>query len=144
MTFRYKGNSFGGIVNYLKQIDQLDDIIKIDVSNQQTVYYKEYIFYNGPDHDHWVSGDGDNEYVIFSFNSIKPILTHYSIRSHSQEKFYLRSWIFSGSNDKENWIELHSKSGSNDLQNFNVKTYKVNNPLRTAYRYYRIKKTGKM
>ena len=142
MTFLYKGNSFGGIVNYLKLINQLDDIISVYVTNVFDIFDKEYIFHDNEIADHWVSEDGDNEYVMFTFNSIKPILTHYSIKSHPQQQFYIRSWSFWGSNDKSAWNILHSMSGSNDLKDFNVKTYRINNTNREAYRYYKIKKEG--
>ena len=104
MTFKYKGNHFDGIVNYLKKIEQLDDIINVDVSSVYQDYEKKYIFHNHESVDRLnsrVSEDGDDEYLIFTFNSVKPILTHYSIESQTNDLFYLRSWTFSGSNSKE-------------------------------------------
>ena len=80
--------------------------------------------------------------MIFTFNSVKPKLTHYSIQSHPQEQYYLRSWSFWGSNDNSTWNKLHSMSGSNDLKDFNVKTYRINNSKRESYRYYKIQKEG--
>ena len=142
MTILYKGISFGGIVNYLKLINRLDDIITVNVTSVFKFYDKEYIFHDSTVSDHWVSEDGDNEYVMFTFNIIKPILTHYSIKSHTQEQYYIRSWSFWGSNDNSTWNKLHSMSGSNDLKDFNVKTYQLNNSKRESYRYYKIQKEG--
>ena len=139
MSFKYSGNPFDGIVNYLKQIDQLDDIISIHVTSVYGDHYQKYIFHDSVK-NHWVSENGGNEYIIFSFNAIKPIITHYSIRSHENDQYYLRSWSFWGSNDKNSWTKLHSKYASTDLRRFNVKTYKVDNTENIAYKHYKIKK----
>ena len=142
MSFKYKGKGFEGVVNYLKKIDQLDNIINVNVSSVFDGFDANSIFHDDEYFSHWVSEDGENEFVIFTFNFVKPILTHYTIRSHSQDQFYLRSWTFSGSNNLSDWIELHSNSHSTDLQNLQAKTYKINNNMKKPFRYYRIKKTG--
>ena len=142
MTFYYRGNSLDGVVNYLKKINQLN-LITVEVSGVYKDYYKEYIFEDSPNEtrlDHWVANTS-NGYVIFTFNYIQPILTHYSIKSNIGEEYNLKSWITEGSNDKIKWTLLHSINGTNDLANHSIKTYKVDNDERNAYRYYRISKT---
>ena len=143
MTFKYKGKSLDGIVKYLKSINHLDDVISIEVSNVFNNYSKEYIFHDfNSKYNHWVSEDSDDEYVIFTFTTIQPILTHYSIQSHWDDRYFLRSWSLEGSNNKEKWEQLHTQNNSTDLSDFQIKTYKVNNSLRLSYRYYRFKKKG--
>ena len=144
MSFRYSGDKLDGIINYLTKIKQID-IVSLNVSSTfidslKRVYYKENVLEREEEAigiSSWVSESGNVEWLSVKFQGIKPIITHYTIQSHQDEKYYLRSWYLQGSNDNKNWVDLHYKKDSTDLANNVQITYKVNNINHEAFTYYR-------
>ena len=148
MSIRYRGDELDGIINYLIKIKQID-IVSLNVSSTYSesdtiIYYKENVLGREKEAiglSQWASRDTTVTWLTVKFQGIKPIVTHYTIQSHQDDLYYLRTWYFQGSNDNENWVDLHYKVESTDLAQNVQRTYRINNKDHEAFTYYRFIKT---
>ena len=99
--------------------------------------------------------EGDSAFYEIDFGETRKIIpTHYTIRSlplgSPKNAGELRHWVFEGSSDSSEWIELrrHSSSwwfgnqGDISLQGDNAAAWSVVDTTMTPFRYLRIRQTG--
>ena len=99
--------------------------------------------------------EGDSAFYEIDFGETRKIIpTHYTIRSlplgSPKNAGELRHWVFEGSLDSSEWIELrrHSSSwwfgnqGDISLQGDNAAAWSVVDTTMTPFRYLRIRQTG--
>lgn len=141
MTFRYRGLRSLGIVNYSLSLKQ--NLVDFDVSSTSSIYTKDVFYGRTNGSNHWCSNSGIGDWLLVSFNGIKPIVTHVLIKSHMNSGYFLKSWKLIGYNDESNCDDLFSISDSDDLAYWKEKVYKVNNPLMKAYSFFKFVSTGR-
>lgn len=121
MLFPYQAGSYNGVINYLYTIGR-ENYISVNVhSNHSEVINPLYIILQHNDDNHWSSTSGSGQWAAISFNKkIKLTITDYSIKSHTLDQCYLRSWKLEGSNDNVQWDELHRIENSDDLKELSI------------------------
>ncbi|MEH2157405.1 hypothetical protein [Nostoc sp.] len=91
----------------------------------------EFSTYNFP--NNWVS------FYLGAGNSL--VCNYYTIRTRLSPDYYPRNWVFQGSNDNINWINLDIQENNNTLNSINQwLAIPIINSI--AYSYFRIYTTG--
>jgi hypothetical protein len=140
MSFPYKGSDSKGIVNYSLALKQ--NVVVFNVSSTYSIYSVDALCGNIEKSDHWCSKGGIGNWLLVTFNGIKPKITHVYIKSHPYTEYFLKSWKLEGSNDNSSWTELFSIYESSDLDRWNEKVYRVNNPNKLPFSFYKFTNTG--
>lgn len=86
----------------------------------------------------------DNNWFTIDFKDIRIKPTQYTMmHDWFNSDYALRSWLFQGSNDNENWITLKRHENDHSLNRGGAtKTWNIDN-CNEYYRYFKIQMTGK-
>jgi hypothetical protein len=86
------------------------------------------------------SCDEPNRWLCYDLKDRKVRPTHCSIHAHS-DNWYLRSWIFEGSNDGSRWTELDRHSDDQTTNsNHPIGTFSISSAC--EYQFLRLRQTG--
>jgi len=92
---------------------------------------------------HWVSDNSPDQWIKFDMKQTKVSVTHYVIKTinYVSGGNHLKSWVFEGSSNDNDWIELDKRQSTNDLNDRSaVACFKTK--LGGIYRYYRLRQIG--
>ena len=133
--------SYKGIINYFFSINR-EKLLKVEFSSNYSKQINPYyIISQHEDENHWSSENKENQWFEITFIKNKITLTDYTIKSHWDAKFYLKSWKLEGSIDPINWQELHRIENSNDLTQLSNKTYSITS-IPKPYNHFRFTLIG--
>ena len=94
--------------------------------------------------DQWVSSEYRNQsYITFTF-TVPVFLTNYTIRArtHPLNESMPKNWVVEESNDKENWINIDTKSNREEFKKHgDVATFECDSPTQFA-KYIRLRLTS--
>ena len=127
---------YEGIINYFFSKSK-EKFLKVDVSsNHSDKTNPLYIIGQHDDLNHWASRNESNPWFEVTFAKNKITLNDYTLKSHQDNKYYIKSWKLDGSNDPINWQELHRVENSNDLADSSNKTYSITS-ISKPYSHFR-------
>ena len=142
--YKVKVNEFKGLIRSFANLDFPALELENSPNEKNWVISNIFKFNSNPD-EHYASLPGSESelpFVQFYWPENKIILTAYSINSHNDNRYILRSWNISVSNDGTNWMVIDYHKGINDLSNGNTKTFYISNVGNIAYSYIKIMMTG--
>jgi hypothetical protein len=136
---------FDGIISYLTRKHQGNvhelDIVRISASSVSSGTLKSLADLNTP--CQFYTNCVANSWICYDFNTMQINLTHYSIRTQSDENaHYLRNWVVEGSIDGSEWTILDQRNNNLYLAGLSqIVTFSVSQ--RNDIRMVRIRQTGK-
>ena len=142
-VFEPSGNNLTGFVrNYVETNNSLLKFIASSSLSSQGYGFENLFDYSNV-YKHWASElkDGLNSFLKIKVCKFGLVLSHFSIRSHYQNNFTMRSWVFEASNDGKHYDVLVKRDNSNELNDNAIKLYDVN-PMNKVYSVFRIRQTN--
>jgi hypothetical protein len=136
--------SLDGIISHLtrEQGGNVHDRGIVDISSKSVDYsYVPKLAADLQSTNYFQSVNESDQWLCYDFKDRRVKPTHYSIHAHSNN-WYLRSWVFEGSNDCSSWTVLdEQKNNSTTNSSHPIGTFSV---LRSSEcRFIRVRQTGK-
>ena len=140
--FKVRENEFKGFVRYYANFDypQLEY-----EATPPGAFKEENIFkFNNNPAEHYASLYGsltDLPYFQFHWVNDKIVYKAYTLSSHYDNRYVLRSWNISVSNDGMNWTTIDFRTKEESLYNSNAVTFYMKEPQSIGYSYIKITMT---
>ena len=153
VNFRYNGEPFDGIFNFLKKKSRGVDIfnaglISVKTSTNTTnpagCDVKLPFGYNNENYDkYWYSDDLQDQFYQIHFNLNHVVLNSYVYRVNVFDFF--EKWNISGSNDETNWVLLDSNENTTypSIGYIKSKHFVCSEKVKKPFSYFRIQVHGK-
>ena len=92
--------------------------------------------------------DGEWPFFCIDLGSYKVKPTHYSLTTYDElalvRKWHLKSWVFEGSLNQQDWVVLDEQQNNNDLNGANKeKTFEIKSNDPREFRFLRIRMSDK-
>ena len=143
-----KENKFEGLLNYLKTNCNINNEIEITASSygDRTNYGTDTLLQYDNENSFFYSNNERNSWICIEFKTHHILPSSYVIRTcHDNENScHLKTWVFEGSKDNKEWIQLDEQINNNALNGPRyVHTFDITNYQQQPFKYLRIRQTGR-